>query len=290
MSGICFNIQHFSIYDGPGTRTVVFFKGCNLRCKWCHNPESLSVKPQVMFYGEKCIGCGKCVSVCPNGAVNPATGGIDRDKCVSCLKCADTCYAEALVVAGEEVTVDYICRIVEEQRPYYGDSGGVTFSGGEAMLQLDFLHELLQRCKGMGVHTAVDTAGNLPYSSFEKILDCTDLFLYDIKLADSDLHKQYTGVGNELILENLRKLKAAGKQIHIRIPFIKEVNGGELSSIADIVAEIAPQQVQLIPYHTLGNSKYIALGADYREFAIPTDADIAEAAQIFANKGINLKI
>ncbi|MDF2686210.1 MAG: glycyl-radical enzyme activating protein family, partial [Clostridia bacterium] len=197
INGTIFNIQNFSIHDGPGVRTVVFFKGCNLRCRWCHNPESLSLRPQLMFYNEKCIDCGKCVERCDYSAHTLDSFEnhkhiFERKKCTGCISCVDTCYAEALMSVGETVSVDYVMKTILSEKVYYGDTGGVTLSGGECMLQPEFLTEILKECKANGIHTAVDTAGNVPWNSFEHILEFTDLFLYDIKAADRTLHYEYT--------------------------------------------------------------------------------------------------
>ena len=179
--GTIFNIQRFSIYDGPGARTTVFFKGCNLKCKWCHNPESISAKRQLEFYPDKCIGCGKCFAACPNGAHIIGEDGnhiIDREKCTVCGACVDTCYAEALVIVGQTVDAAYVVKSVMTDVPYYEQSGGgVTFSGGECMQQIDFLADIMAQLHEKGIHLAVDTAGNQPWEKFEKILPYADLFL-----------------------------------------------------------------------------------------------------------------
>ena len=191
-----FDIERNSFVDGPGIRTTVFFKGCNLKCAWCHNPESQSTKPQMMFYRDKCTGCGKCKEICPT-----------PDNCILCGKCTFYCPVDARKVCGKEYTVDEVFSEIIKDKSYYENSGGgVTFSGGECMLQIDFLAEILKKCKENGIHTAVDTAGHIPFESFKKILPYTDLFLYDIKIFDTQKHKQYVGVGNELILENSLRL------------------------------------------------------------------------------------
>ena len=199
LTGTVFNIQPFSVYDGPGIRTTVFLKGCNLRCAWCHNPESWQRKPQLQFLAEKCIGCGGCFSACPQG-VHVLQNGvhlIDREKCIGCGKCADSCFAGALVITGREMTVDQVMSRIQDDALYFQNSGGgVTFSGGECMIQLDFLEELLQRCKQLGIHTAVDTAGHFPFDRYERILPYTDLFLYDIKAFSTETHRELTGVDN----------------------------------------------------------------------------------------------
>ena len=198
MKATIFDIERNSHVDGPGIRTIVFFKGCNLRCTWCHNPESQSGKQQMMFYKDKCKGCGKCKEFCPNHLEN----------CDLCGNCTFYCPVDARKVCGKEYAVDEVFAEIIKDKSYYDNSGGgVTFSGGECMLQIDFLAEILKKCKENGIHTAVDTAGHIPFERFEKILPHTDLFLYEIKMFDSEMHKKYVGVDNELILENLKKMQ-----------------------------------------------------------------------------------
>ena len=292
-TGMIFNIQRFSIYDGPGARTTVFFKGCNLNCKWCHNPESISAKPMLEFFSDKCIGCGKCFKQCPHQAHCMTESGehiIDRSRCTACMKCVDTCFAEALVTVGEQKTSEQIIRSVMIDKPYYDQSGGgVTFSGGECMQQIDFLAEILSRLHEEGIHTAVDTAGSQPWERFEKILENTDLFLYDIKAADSDVHKKLTGVPNGLILENLRKLSSLGKRIWIRIPYIPGRNSGEMDGIIEILKEIPVEKIEIMPFHRLGEGKYKALGLeDIGPISIvPDDEEINSVVERFRNAGLN---
>jgi len=296
MEGMIFNIQRFSIHDGPGARTTVFFKGCNLKCKWCHNPESISFKSEIEFYPEKCIECGVCFKVCPNYAHD-----LDEDKvhtinrgkcngCLLCLLCTDTCYANALVPVGKKVDSDYLFKSILTDEIYYkNSSGGVTFSGGECMLQIDFLAEVLTKCKNQGIHTAVDTAGNVPWSYFEKIMDVTDLFLYDFKAADTNRHKQLTGVNNDLILKNLKMLSEIGKRIHVRIPFIVGCNDDQIEEIGEILKPLNIEKVEVLAYHKLGNSKYTSLGIknELLEIQVPTAEMIERAITILRNNGLN---
>jgi len=261
--GTIFNIQRFSIHDGPGVRTTVFFKGCNLRCLWCHNPESYVSDPQVEIYPERCIGCGACYQICKQGAHDVDENGrhrIDRKCCTACRACTETCYAEALVMAGQTMTVQQVMKDICGDHAYYQNSGGgVTFSGGECMLQIDFLESLLKACKESGIHTAVDTAGNIPWNYFERILSFTDLVLYDIKAASPLVHKALTGVDNCLIVQNLCKLSEIGIRIFVRIPFIPSQNDGEMDGIGKILSVLRLEKVEIMPYHRLGESKYTAL-------------------------------
>lgn len=291
--GNIFNIQHFSIYDGPGVRTTVFFKGCNLSCKWCHNPESISPKNQIEFYSDRCIGCGACFKACPNGVHfldDKQLHMINRSKCSGCLACAEVCFANAITAVGKLVDADYVFASIMEDYLYYKNSkGGVTFSGGECMLQTEFLYEILKRCGEKGIHTAVDTAGNVPWSSFERILPVAGLFLYDIKAADPAVHKLLTGADNVRILDNLERLSASGKQILVRIPFVPGCNDGQIPGIAGILIALNISRVEVMPYHKLGDNKYAALGMDneLKAVEVPTEAMVDRAVEILVNEGLN---
>lgn len=278
MKALLFDIERNSFVDGPGIRTTVFFKGCNLHCAWCHNPESQSAKPQMMFYKDKCTGCGKCKEVCPHGF----------DACDLCGKCALYCPMDARKVCGKEYTVDEVLAEVLKDKAFYENSGGgVTFSGGECMLQINFLCEMLKKCKENGIHTAVDTAGHVPFTSFEKILPYTDLFLYDIKLLDSQKHREYVGVENGLILENLKKLFAAGAKIWIRIPVISGVNDSleEMRAIKAFLAGCGkPENVELLPYHAMGENKYGAIGKKAQLFSTPSAYKINKLKAVFSER------
>ncbi|MDF2542549.1 MAG: glycyl-radical enzyme activating protein family [Herbinix sp.] len=293
MEGKLFNIQRFSVHDGPGIRTTVFFKGCNLRCRWCHNPESICKENQIEFYPERCIGCDACFQVCPNGVHfldEKKEHSLDRSKCNGCLLCVQTCYANALVGVGQNVEVSDLLKSILEDKPYYNNSsGGVTFSGGEAMLQIDYLEEILRRCKDEKIHTAVDTAGCVPWDYFERILPVTDLFLYDVKAADPIRHKQLTGVDNHLILTNLRRLSKADKDLWIRIPFIPGQNNDQMEGIAQILSPLKITKVEVMAYHKLGNSKYTALGLNNELLGMntPPDEQVEDAVKIFKAYGLN---
>ena len=270
-----FDIQRNSYVDGPGIRTTVFFKGCNLRCKWCHNPESQSFEKQMMFYKDKCTGCGKCREVCPN----------HLKKCDFCGKCELYCPAEARKICGREYTSDEVLAEVIKDKAFYDNSGGgVTFSGGECMLQLDFLCEILEKCKSAGIHTAVDTAGNVPWKSFEKILPFTDLFLYDIKAFGAELHRKGTGVSNELILENLKNLSGRA-DIIVRIPVIGGYNDNdeEIRQIADFLKQIKIIKAELLPYHAMGEHKYTALGRNTESFNVPNKNFMNRSRQLLSH-------
>lgn len=246
MTGTVFDIQRFSVHDGPGIRTTVFMKGCPLRCRWCHNPEGLRAVTEVQFFEESCIGCRRCL-----GQRRP--------------KDAENCPTGALKVAGEHYDARRLLEAVLADREFYGEDGGVTFSGGECLLQAEFVTEMLRLIKAEGISTAIDTCGYVAWDAIESTLGLCDTYLYDIKCADPVLHKMYTGKSNDLILENLQRLSLAGAEIWIRVPVIPGVNDNEseMQQIARIVSNTAGvRKVTLIPYHTLGKSKYKTLGME----------------------------
>lgn len=265
------DIQRFCMHDGPGIRTTVFFKGCPLRCEWCHNPETQSHQKELLFYKQKCIGCGLCKAC-------------DKEACTVCGECAQNCPTGAREVAGCEYTVQEVYNQIQKDVAFYGEKGGVTFSGGECMLQIEPLTEVLKTCKEKGIHTAVDTAGYIPFEYFEKILPYTDLFLYDIKLFDSEKHKKYTGADNKLILDNLKKLFSVGAKIWIRIPIIPSVNDSveEMKKIKDFLdASGTPEKIELLPYHPMGESKSQALRKTPHLFEIPNSEKMKSLQEIF---------
>ena len=274
MKGIVFDIQRFSVHDGPGIRTTVFMKGCPLRCRWCHNPEGLSPKLQLQFFEDKCVGCGSCGK---------------REK----LSDAERCNTEALTVCGRELDESDVISEVLKDRIFYSDNGGITLSGGECLLQADFVASVLSLAKAEGLHTAIDTCGCVNWGDIEKTLDFCDLYLYDIKCLDPTLHKEYTGVDNSLIIENLKRLSACGKDIWIRVPVIPDFNNNEaeMKAIAELVSTLSSvKQVTLMPYHTLGASKYKTLGLEYKfdtEKRI-SDEELFGFRKIFEEKGIRI--
>ena len=269
LTGTIFDIKRFAVHDGPGIRTTVFFKGCPLRCLWCHNPESMKKQKQIVFFPSKCIGCGECVKRCPNGAIEftPEGRKYYRDKCTLCGTCVEYCYAEATVMEGKEVTVEEVIEEVKKDMPFYENSnGGVTLSGGEPTMQPDFCLAILQESKKAGMHTAIDTSGQVKWETFKKILEYVDLVLYDIKHSDPVKHKEYTGVSNETIISNLKKLDELGIPIDIRMPMIPGLNDSEenLTAVAELLKDMKnAQNVKLLPYHRLGEGKYERLGMEY---------------------------
>ena len=258
--GIIFNIQHFSTDDGPGIRTTVFLKGCNLRCPWCHNPESQSGVPEMMFYRQKCIGCGKCIEVCPQAGRNCFT-----EACLHCGKCAAVCPAEALVSCGKEMSVAEVLEEVLRDRDLYEISGGgVTLSGGEPVLQTAFLAELLQELKKAGVHTAVETAGCYETERLERILPFVDLLYMDLKCLEEEKHRRVIGASNGPILQNIQVAAQKAKKPVIRIPVIPGFNDGELPAMAEYIRNLpGHMEVELLPYHDMCAGKYEALNRPF---------------------------
>jgi len=254
MTARIFDIQRFSLHDGPGIRTTVFLKGCNLRCLWCHNPESQSGEKELMHYFEKCTGCGRCKSYCERAFT---------ENCTKCGSCAKVCPFNAREQSGKDVETDDIIKTALRDTPFYGTSGGgVTLSGGEPLLQADAAFEILSACKEKGVHTAVETAGNVPFEVIKKMIPVTDLFLFDIKGIDEKKHKTNTGVSNRLILENARLSASEGALIRFRMPYIPGYNSDEASAVAELAKSLG-SPLELMAYHRLGEGKYKALSREY---------------------------
>lgn len=297
MKGIVSNIQRFSIHDGPGIRTTVFLKGCNLRCFWCHNPESLNMHPELQVFPDKCIGCGKCFQICPVNAHQVIEGQkiFKREICKQCGKCAQNCYAEALLMVGQEMTVDEVMKEVAKDRLFYENSrGGVTFSGGEALLQKDFVKALLIDSKNHGFHTAIDTAGHVSWQTFEEILPYVDLVLYDLKRMDSRKHQDSTGAENTRISNNLKKLATKGMELWIRIPIIPGLNDNlnEVEKMADSIQALERVDlVELLPFHGLGQNKYESLGMEYKakDYKTPSKETMDKLAKVFEDRGLLTK-
>lgn len=275
MDGIITDIQRFSVHDGPGIRTTVFLKGCNLNCGWCHNPETIHPRPELQVFPDKCIACGACLTACPHAAHRLAdtTKHFDRHLCTACGSCARTCYAEALQLVGRLVTPQQVLAEVLEDQPFYANSGGgVTLSGGEPLCQREFCIEILRLCKLVGIHTAIETNLAWPWECVESVLPHIDLVMADIKTMDPILHARWTGQSNDRILDNARRLAGRNLPLIIRTPIIPGVNDNEktIAEIANFVANLANlRYYELLPYHPLGLSKYTSLG---RESPIPEDA------------------
>ena len=312
-TGNVYDIQKFSVHDGPGIRTDVFLKGCPLRCLWCHSPESQSFDSDLAYMEIKCVGleeCSECVKACSRGAISPGEPKpdlkgekeirrplIDRTKCGVCLACASACPSRALYDPKKPMTVEEVMRVVRQDKRYYEKSGGgVTVSGGEPMSQFEFTLALMKQCKAEGFNTALDTTGFAPQERFMEILPYVDLFLYDIKHMDSVMHERLTGVPNELILQNARALVKAGARLQLRYPMVPKLNAGEknIRATAEFCAEIRDgiDVVQLLPYHGFGASKYERLGRTYKltNVQAPSDEFMKDALKLFQSMGLNAMI
>jgi pyruvate formate lyase activating enzyme len=297
-TGTIFNIQRYSIDDGPGIRTTVFVKGCPLRCPWCSNPESQSPNPQILYRYTSCKKCGTCVQLCPNQAIALGESGItiDRAKCAVCGACAEGCLADALKISGEEVTVDKVWKTVRKDEVYYETSGGgVTCSGGEILTQPDFVVALFKKCKENGVHTCADTSGFGSEDAMRKILEFSDLVYFDMKHSDPAKHKEFTGVELDTVLRNLKLCTESGVDITIRIPLIPEYNNSAdtLEAVAELIRSLAPAaSVSILPYHKYGASKYSGVGMSYTldELRENTPEELEQARAIFELHGFDCKV
>jgi pyruvate formate lyase activating enzyme len=279
-----FDIKHFAVHDGPGIRTTVFFKGCPLKCIWCHNPESISGKTQLAYSPDKCVGCRRCAYVCRNG-VHLFDGGhkVFKEICVACRKCEEVCPESAITVYGKDVSVaDIMAEVLEDKDFYETSGGGVTLSGGECLIQADFCAELLKALKREGINTAVDTCGYVAKESIDKVLPYTDIFLYDIKAIDEDVHIKCTGQSNKIILENLKHIDSLGKKIEIRIPYVPEYNSDQIEKIAEFLKPLKNiKAVKVLPYHNYAGSKYSALNMENTlPKILPTEEEIKNAEKM----------
>jgi pyruvate formate lyase activating enzyme len=298
-TSLIFDIKRYAINDGPGIRIVIFLKGCNLNCAWCHNPESISTETERMYAPAKCIQCGTCVMACPEKAITLTSEGIitDAERCNMSGRCAEVCPTKAIEISGKPMSVSEIMNEIEKERVFFDQSGGgVTFSGGEPLLQSQFLIELLDECGKRRIHRAVDTAGLANTEIILEVAKRTDLFLYDLKLMDSEKHRQWVGVPNEKILENLKMLAETGVKIIIRIPLIGGVNDDaeNMKATASFVAALSGEKkdVNLLPYHKIAQTKYQKLGRpeDFQLLEEPTKEAQIQAIAIFQEYGIKASI
>lgn len=296
MTGIVFDVKRFAVHDGDGIRTTVFIKGCPLSCKWCHNPEGISFAPQMQYFENKCINCGKCVSACEKSAhkIVDTKHLFDREKCVSCGECEKVCLGEAMHLCGKEMTAEQVVEAVMEDKTFYDASGGgVTLSGGECLCNADFCAEILKLCKEQGVNCAVDTSGFVDKSAIDKVAPYTDVFLYDIKHFDSEEHKKFTGQPNEKILENLIYIDNKGIAIEVRIPFIIGVNDGAIKEIGEFLAKLKNlKRVKILPYNNILKSKYSAVGmtCTNSNFEVTSELKVKEAQTILESFGLTVVI
>jgi pyruvate formate lyase activating enzyme len=294
--GVIFHIMRFSVHDGPGIRTAVFFKGCPLGCWWCHNPESQSYEPEVLYSPERCRLCGDCAAACPHGAIERAGERMTvNGDCRLCATCVDACGAEARSVAGRTMTVTEILAEIERDAVFFDESGGgVTFTGGEPLGQPELLEALLRGCKERRIHTTIETCGAAARATVMRIGGLADLILYDLKILDPARHAQYTGAGNRNILDNLEALAAAGRPVTVRIPVVPGVNDGEseVREVCEYLARLHVARVELLPYHRAGTEKYRRLGREFRMegTAPPADAAMEAIAGAMEAAGIGVKI
>ena len=293
--GIIFDIMKYSVRDGPGIRTTVFLKGCPLSCAWCHNPESRSAGVEMMLFPERCINCGDCSRSCPNGVIAGPAGkpvitwrGSSAGKCDHCGGCAAVCQTGAREVAGRKMTAAKVMAEVERDIIFYDQSGGgVTFSGGEPLAQAGFLLELLAGCREREIHATVDTTGYSPLDKLLQVSEFTNLFLYDLKVMDQELHRKYTGVSNRLVLDNLRELASRRKNIVIRVPVIPGINDdhGNITDTGRFVSSLpGVNKVQILPYHRSGREKYRRLGLEYNLSGLSPPGDA-----LMDNIAVNLR-
>jgi len=298
MTGSIFAIKKYAIHDGPNIRTTIFLKGCPLSCTWCHNPEGIDRKVEIIWNAEKCIGCGQCIESCHEGAVSRAETGLIRDKskCSLCEKCLHQCPATAHEATGWQMETTEVMKEIEKDIPFFDTSGGgVTFSGGEPLLQYTFLLELLQQCGELRLHRAVDTCCYVDTEKLISVADHCELFLIDLKHMDSDSHLRFTGVENKVILKNIKRLSQSDSDIIIRIPLIAGFNSNEenIKRSADFIASLGcVNQVDLLPYHSIASAKYRKLGKDLRvmNLSSPTKKEIANCVTTLKEAGLQVQV
>lgn len=298
IKGTVFDIKRYAIHDGPGIRTTVFLKGCPLRCPWCHNPEGVSREPELMWWEGKCIGCRACAEACRRGAVSFSGRGpvVDLDRCDMCGDCVRACYPHALELVGRAMTAGEVIREIEKDTVFYRESGGgATFSGGEPMMQPEFLRELLKECKQRGIHTAVDTSGFVDGRALSSLMESVDLFLYDVKAVDDEVHERLTGVSNAIILDNLRMLAEIGRKVAVRFSVVPGVNdsGANIDAVGKLVSSLGNgMEVHLLPYHRVGVDKLRRLaGSEEQEvFRSPTADALRSIGERLAGHGIRVRI
>jgi len=285
------SVKRFAIHDGDGIRTTLFLKGCPLKCKWCHNPESILCKSQIAYYEEKCINCGECSVVCEAHSMKNSKHTFERSLCIGCGKCAEVCMGEALKFYGKEMRIDELLpKLLEDKIFYENSGGGVTISGGEPLMQPDFTAEILQSLKEAGINTAVDTCGFASKEAMDKVIPFTDTFLYDIKAYDEQLHIDCTGISNIIILDNIKYLNERKIPIEVRIPYIPTINSDQIKKIGKFLSGLKMvKNVKVLPYHNYASSKYKALGMQYKLDAVvkPLPEEIDESLACLKSFGLH---
>jgi len=297
IKGVIFDVKRFAIDDGPGIRTTVFLKGCPMRCWWCHNPEGQVSAPELIYRRMRCTGCAECVRICKEGAISGLgkSVSINRKKCSLCGRCCQKCPTEALTIVGKKMSVNEVLKEIDKDLVFYDESeGGVTFSGGEPLLQPNFLNALLDKCRERGIHTAVDTCGYASRKSVDLISDKVDLFLYDIKTMDERKHREYTGVSNKPILENFKRLAERGSKILVRFPVVPGINDNEVNvtKTAEFLVSCGTKEISLLPYHRAGTEKYIGLDkvCKLNKTQRPSDRRLREIKEELEGFGLRVKI
>jgi pyruvate formate lyase activating enzyme len=297
VKGLVFDIDRFAAHDGPGIRTIVFLKGCPLKCIWCHSPESQLNVPEILYQEERCNACSLCITTCPSNLLVKGKKHMlfHRSECSACGRCVDVCYSGALKLAGTYIPVGEMVQEVIKELPFFQRSGGgVTLSGGEPLMQPKFSFNFLLACHQQGIHTALETSGYTQREVLSQMVKVTDLILYDIKLLDSKLHRYYTGVPNEVILDNLRHIASLDQAIQVRIPCIPGINDNKehIQSIAIFMNEIGLQQIALLPYNVSAGAKYQWLGRSFHlsNKSIQSDEYLATLSDICVKEGLQVQI
>ena len=298
ITGIVFNIERYTLHDGPGIRTTVFLKGCPLGCLWCSNPESQSGSPEITYFAEKCTGCGRCLPLCPQNAIQQHAPGepvtILFERCDGCGACVEPCYPEALVITGQSMTAQQVVSVVLRDRRFYQNSGGgVTLSGGEPLAQAAFTAGVLRLCRQQSIHTAIQTSGFAPQSALEQVLPQLDLVIFDLKHLDDAEHQRLTGVSNRLILENLRFLNDQNMRVVVQMPLIPGYNDSQdnLEAVFDLVKSLpSVEGLSLLAYHALGAAKYTRAGRSYqlKELRTPPKEYLPEKMALAEQHGVKL--
>ena len=295
LSGFVFDIQGLSVHDGPGCRTLIFLNGCSLNCFWCSNPEGISNVPLPLYFATKCILCNNCVEACGYDAITNSEGilKIDRNICSKCAEreCLNTCYTDALKLGGREMTVSKLVSIIQRDRQFWGSEGGMTLTGGEPLLQAEFACEVLKQCHEAYIHTAIETCGNVPSQSFSKVMPYLDWMFFDLKHLNSEAHKNGTGAGNKLILENAKLVAREFKgRLIFRLPLIPGYNDSleNIMSVVNFLKECGKNEINVLPLHHLGREKYNVSGKEYTgmSFAVPSNNDLKNIKDIFTKEGI----